>query len=365
MSEDNIFKAKNLLIDLVKTYAPTGHEYRLEPVLRKWSNELGYDEFYIDEVGNIFLRCGSGNRTILLASHLDTVPGELDVKIDGDTVWGRGAVDARGPLAAFILGAVWGSFERSNSRVYVAGLVQEEGSGLGARHLVENNFKADHIIVGEPTNLGIAIAYRGSISLRISSNTIGGHSSAPYIGESALDKLLQFIDLLKNRFNGASYEEVSYAVTFIRAGEWFGSLPETGEAYINIRYPPRFNSRDIIEELESFARVTGIELQIGSIDKPVEVSVNVEVVRALVKSFLKMGMKPRIVKKTGTSDMNTLVDISKSIAGFGPGDSKLAHTRYEKISIDDVILGARIISNTLLELSSVGLNRDNLRDPVL
>ncbi|MEN2974925.1 MAG: N-acetyl-lysine deacetylase [Candidatus Caldarchaeales archaeon] len=353
MDEDYLVKAKSLLIDLLKSYTPPGYEFRLEPVLRRWADELGFDEFYVDDVGNIFLRCGSGGKTVLLAGHLDTVPGEIDVRIDGDTVWGRGAVDAKSSLAAFILGAAWSILDRSSLRVYAVGLVQEEDSGLGARHLVNSNFKADHIIVGEPTNFGIAVAYRGSILVRVLTTAHGGHSSAPYMGESALDKLLKFINLLKGRFSGDSYEEVSHAVTVLRAGDWFGSLPDSGEAYINIRYPSKYSPEEIIEELRLFADESDVDLQVNSIDRPVEVSVNVEVVRAMVKSILKMGLKPRIVKKTGTSDMNTLVNISKSIAAFGPGDSKLSHTRYEWIKISDIVLGARVISNTLLELAKI------------
>ena len=343
--------AKELLINLVSVYTPPRYEFRLIPVLREWADKLGYDEFYVDDVGNIFLRRGSHGRTILLAGHLDTVPGKTDAKLFQDTIHGRGAVDAKGPLAAFILGAGLSNLEGCNSKVYVAGLVREEDDGLGSRHLVESGFKSDHIIVGEPTNLGVAVAYRGSISISVSVSTLGGHSSAPYIGESALDKLIQFINMVKARFNGEKFDEVSSAFTILRAGDWPGNLPKKGEAYLNIRYPPGRYSEDIITEIREMAQNSGVELQILGLEKPVEVSVNTPVVRALVRSILGSDLKPRIVKKTGTSDMNTLITISKSITAFGPGDSRLAHTDYEKIKIDEVVTASRIISNALKELS--------------
>ncbi len=343
--------AKKLILDLVSEYTPPGHEYKLAPIIRGWADELGYDEFYTDEVGNIFLRYGSHGRTILLASHLDTVPGKVDVKVVQDTVYGRGVIDAKGPLTAFIVGAALDRSRMSNCKVYVGGLVREEDDGLGAKYLVEKDFRSDHIIIGEPTNLGIAIAYRGSILIKVSANAIGGHSSAPYIGSSALDKLIEFINIVKSRFNGESFDEVSCAFTMLKAGDWPSSLPREGEAYANIRYPPKYSSDNIIEEIKDIAQKVGVGLEFLSVEKPVEVSVNTEVVRALVRGVLRLNLKPRIVKKTGTSDMNTLAVISKSIAAFGPGDSRLAHTDYEKIKIGDIVTASNVVSNALMELS--------------
>lgn len=345
--------AKNLLNDLMRVYTPPRYEYRLAPILRKWAEKLGYDEFYLDDVGNAFFRCGSSGRAILLAGHLDTIPGEVDVKLDQDTIYGRGAVDAKGPLAAFVIGGILANSESSNCKIHVAGLVREEDDGLGARHLVEKSFKSDHIIIGEPTNLAVAVAYRGSISVRVSANTLGGHSSAPHMGESALDKLLQFINVVKAKYGGATFDEISCAFTVLRAGDWPTNLPKKAEAYANIRYPPRYDSGDIVREIKEIAMSSGVELEALSVEKPVQVSVNMAAVRALVRSILRLNLRPSIVKKTGTSDMNTLVAISKSIAAFGPGDSRLAHTDHEKIKIDEVVTAAKIISNTLIELSQL------------
>ncbi|MEM3397739.1 MAG: N-acetyl-lysine deacetylase [Nitrososphaerota archaeon] len=345
--------ARDLLLDLIRVYTPPRYEHRLIPVFREWADKLEYDEFYVDDVGNIFLRRGSRGKTILLAGHLDTIPGEIDIKLDQETIYGRGAVDAKGPLAAFIIGGMLANLENDNSKVIVVGLVREEDDGLGAKHLVEESFKSDHIIVGEPTNLGVAVAYRGSILIRVSAYTLGGHSSAPYIGESALDKLIQFINVINTKYSGVDFDEISCAFTVLRAGDWLNNLPKKGEAYANIRYPPGHNPEDILREIENIARSTRVEFEVLSVEKPVRVSVNTDAVRALLRSMLKLNMKPRVVKKTGTSDMNTLIAISRSITAFGPGDSRLAHTDHERINVDEVVTAARIISNALNELSRI------------
>lgn len=342
---------RELLFDLVDTYTPPGFESRLHPVLERWVERLGYEESYVDDVGNFFARRGRGSTTILLASHLDTVPGRLEAGADGEEVWGRGAVDAKGSLASMLLGASLAVKEVDGLKTYVAGLVGEEADGRGARHLIETGFRAEHIVIGEPTSLGVAVAYRGSLSLKTLAKARGGHTSAPYMGESALDKLLEFLKDVKAHYGGKSYEEPTSAVTVLRAGDWPGSLPESAEARINIRFPTPMTAEEVLENVKGLAARWGVAVEVVGIDEPVEVKMNAPVVRALIRGLLRTGVKPRLVKKTGTSDMNLLKKITSSIAAFGPGDSRLAHTRKERIKLKEVERAAHVLASTLSELA--------------
>lgn len=338
-----------ILLKLLEVYTPPGSEFKLHKTLFEISEKLGFEESYVDEVGNFFAAHGKGP-TILLASHLDTVPGKLDVSFDGEIVRGRGAVDAKGPFLSYLLA---GSAARSISgvRIQVAGLVREELDGVGANHLVEKKIKVDHVLIGEPTNLGIAIAYRGSITVKAYAKARGGHSSAPYIGESALDKLLTFLNDVKSRFNGLSYDEVTSAITTLNAGDWPGRLPEKACAHVNLRFPKSYQPNSLMSQLSEVAEKNDVNLKIIDSTPPVEVGLNSKIVRALIRSCLRNGLKPRLVKKTGTSDMNTLAELTKSIAAFGPGNSRLAHTRNEEISIQEIIKAAKIITAAISELS--------------
>jgi LysW-gamma-L-lysine carboxypeptidase len=80
-----------ILLTLLKTYTPSGEERRLEPDMKRLQKELGYDELIIDKTGNYLLTRGGGEKTILLASHVDTVPGELVVSQRSGVIIGRGA----------------------------------------------------------------------------------------------------------------------------------------------------------------------------------------------------------------------------------------------------------------------------------
>ncbi len=348
---DLLREAGRILLKLVETYTPSGEEARLHPYLEELAGRLGFEEAYTDDVGNFHMSYGKGG-TILLAGHLDTIPGKLPARLENGEVHGRGAVDAKGPLAAFMLGAALAREELDKVRVSVAALVREETDGLGAKHLVEQGYRAEHIIVGEPTGLGIAVAYRGSLTLEAEAKARGGHSSAPYMGESALDKLLSFIQEVGRRFNGRRYEEPTHAVTMLRAGEWSGSLPENAHSVINIRFPNPYSSSEIISWIREAAERSGVRYRVIDLTEPVEVGVKTPVIRALMRAQLRMGIRPRLVRKTGTSDMNTLYRITPSITAFGPGDSRLAHTTMEKLSINDLITAAKIIAQTLIELST-------------
>ncbi len=348
---DILREAGKILLKLVETYTPSGEEPRLHPYLEELAGRLGFEEAYPDEAGNFHMSYGKGE-TILLAGHLDTIPGRLPAKLENNQVHGRGAVDAKGPLAAFLIGAALAREELGNMRVSVAALVREETDGFGAKYLVENGYMAKHVIVGEPTGMGIAVAYRGSLTFEARAKARGGHSSAPYMGESALNKLLEFIKDVGERFDGKSYGEPTHAVTMLRAGEWSGSLPENAHSVVNIRFPRPYSSGEIISQIREAADRHGVEYRVIDSTEPVEVGVKTPVVRALMRAMLKMGVKPKLVRKTGTSDMNTLYRLTPSITAFGPGDSRLAHTRMEKLDINDLITAARIISQTILELST-------------
>lgn len=341
-----------MLVRLLEAYTPPGSEYKLHGILRDICGGLGFEDCRVDGVGNFLASYGSGD-AVILAGHLDTIPGRLEVSYDGELVRGRGAVDAKGPFLSYILGASMAMKHVRDLKVVVAGLVREELDGAGARHLVETGVRASHVLVGEPTGLGIAIAYRGSITMEARSSAKGGHSSAPYIGESALDKMLDFLNEFRSKFRGMGYEQVTSAITMLSSGDWPSKLPEEARAHLNLRFPSTYTHEWLLKDLRELAEKHRVELRLIDVTQPVETSLNAPVVRALVRGCIRAGLKPRIVKKTGTSDMNILVKLTSSIAAFGPGDSRLAHTSYEAISVREMIKAAEILSATLRELVGI------------
>ena len=127
-----------------------------------------------DEVGNVIAFWGSGPREVLLLGHMDTVPGFIPVRREAQRLLGRGAVDAKGPLAAAIT-AVARQPAGANCRFTVIGAVEEEGSSRGARHLVSRR-PPDQLVILEPSGWdAVTLGYKGSLKLRYRLSQPMGH----------------------------------------------------------------------------------------------------------------------------------------------------------------------------------------------
>ncbi len=330
---------------LVETYAPTGEEHRLHPVLREIAEELGA-EYVVDDVGNFFVVHGDGEPRIMLVSHLDTVPGELPVRVEGAVVWGRGAVDARAPLLAMIYAA---ALTDAPCTVWGGGVVGEEGDSRGAWRLVERGPHPDYIVIGEPSGTtGVVIGYRGSAPTRVTCKGRGGHGASPWEADSALEKLLDYYSALKSRI-GRGFNEYSAVATVLHAGDYPNKLPEHAEAYLDVRVPPGKSLEDTLEFLrEGLHPDCSIE-NLGFLPG-VRVKPNDPVPRALIRGLLVNGLKPRLLYKHGTSDMNILYRVARSIAAYGPGDSRLSHSTEERVDARDVQLATRVLIHATREL---------------
>ncbi len=336
-------RAGEVLVRLLKAYSPTGSEENAQDVLMDIAEELGL-KAKADDVGNVLASKGDGG-SVWLVGHYDTVPGELPVKWSGDMIAGRGAVDAKGPLSAMLVAA-----SLSRNPVTVAALVGEEGDSRGAEYLLRRKEEfPPYIIIGEPSNtIGIIIAYRGGAHLEIECRAKGGHSSSP--GISAIDKLINSILNAKKIAPGKGYEEPSAVVTIMRGGEASNVLPKHASATIDLRVPPSMDPADVMDQIRS-KLPDGCIAEARWMIPPVTVRPGDPVPRALIRSILKLGGKPKLLKKYGSSDMNRLYKAVRSIAAYGPGESRLAHTDEEAVSVDELELAVKVYKGAIEYLS--------------
>src|SRR5690349_7849338 len=149
------------LIGLVSCYSPSGEERDAVQWLVRRMKSLGYDDAFTDEAGNAVGVMGQGPRQVVLLGHIDTVPGEIKVEHDELSLYGRGSVDAKGPLACFV-DAVAKVGSKEGWQFVLIGAVEEERDSEGAR-FVAKQYKPDFAIVGEPNQWDrIALGYKGS-----------------------------------------------------------------------------------------------------------------------------------------------------------------------------------------------------------
>ncbi len=343
--------ALKLLLDLLQAYSPTYEEEKAVKVLEEYSVKLGFDSVYIDSAGNLIAEAGSGDKTVALIGHVDTVTGRIPVTFNGDIVTGRGAVDAKGPLAAMFIASVKAASILGGDSVKIRAVasVGEEGSSHGAWALVNRGFKADYIIVGEPTNVSnVAIGCRGSCRLIVECKSSGGHTANPELYESACVKLLEAWGFISSRVN----PPYTATITRIACGEVMSNvIPRNGSITVLIRIPLDSSVSELGKIIEESPPINGCSWRLENCIEPYKTSPSNPAARSLVRAIVVSGLKPRITVKMGTSDMTILSRITGNIAENGPGKPELSHTDGEFINVNDYFKGIEVYSRSIMELS--------------
>src|SRR5690349_9389733 len=186
------------LFGLVSQYSPSGQERGAVEWLVARMKSLGYDHAFIDEAGNAVGVMGEGPKQVVLLGHIDTVPGEISVRAEDDVFYGRGSVDAKGPLACFV-DAVAEVGSKDGWQFVVIGAVEEERDSDGAR-FVSSQYKPDFAIIGEPNQWDrLGLGYKGSawadvIVKRGQAHTASGEETAAETAVAAWLKVKEYVD---------------------------------------------------------------------------------------------------------------------------------------------------------------------------
>src|SRR5512143_3566311 len=165
-----------LLESLLQRYSPTLQEAEAVNYLVAQMQAAGF-KACVDEVGNAVGVLGDGPREVMMLGHIDTVSGFIEVERVGDRLYGRGSVDAKGPLACFAAAtALTGA--RDGYRFVVIGAVGEEGDSRGA-HFVRDHYRPDMLIIGEPSSWErVTLGYKGSAWFEYDVKRALAHTSA-------------------------------------------------------------------------------------------------------------------------------------------------------------------------------------------
>ena len=190
---------------LIRTESLPGREGDIAELMRAEMEGLGYSEAHLDDAGNVLGKVpGKGEAPpMMFNTHLDHVDvGEHDAwphppfggEIHDDTVWGRGAVDIKGPLACQVYGVarlLQDDIEPAGD-IWVTAAVQEEVGGLGARHMA-GYIDTPLIVIGEPSRCELRRGHRGRTEIVVHSRGRSVHASVPHVGVNALDPIARFI----------------------------------------------------------------------------------------------------------------------------------------------------------------------------
>lgn len=331
-----------LIKDMVKIYSPTGSEAKLAEFLVRWGNDHGL-RTSTDKVGNFIAERGE-DPEILLVGHMDTVPGEIPVRVEDGILYGRGSVDAKGPLSCFLEAAV--AVERA---VRVVGVVEEEGRSKGARHIVER-FDPSYIVIGEPSGWSsLTLGYRGNLTLRYINKKPKEHSAVPE--PNSCGEAVVFFNALKKfskKFNEKKTPFHQLGVKLVSIQSEDNGLEEQTAMRINIRIPVGFDI-DRVKEIAAEQRGSA-EITYSSMEKPVLADKRNKLVSSFIAAVRAEGGNFRFKVKTGTSDMNILQQYGVPIVTYGPGDSRLDHTPNEHLDLEEYRQAVNVLKKVLKRL---------------
>ncbi|MET7680664.1 M20/M25/M40 family metallo-hydrolase [Streptomyces sp. NPDC005423] len=346
--------AAGLLRTMLEIPSSSYQERALADYLAEAMTHLGF-QAHIDGVGNVIgvIEHGPGP-TVMLLGHLDTVSGRPPVRSEDGKLYGRGAVDAKGPLAAMICAAAGAA--GFPGRIVVIGVVEEETPrSRGAMAIRATHDRPDALIIGEPSGWSsVVLGYKGKLDLRYTVSCPATHPSnpAPKASELAVACWNALVELLG--------PDASHDV-FGRPGATLCQLNAdltTATADLSIRIPPGFDVDALVSGVR--ARLSAGKLDVLNSVAACRVGRADPVVRALVSGVRRLHAQPRLVVKTATSDMNTLAEVwDIPMATYGPGDSSLDHADDEHIVLSDYMRGIDVLAIALAELAHLPVRSDD------
>jgi succinyl-diaminopimelate desuccinylase len=266
-----------------------------------------------------------GAPTVVLHGHLDVVPGrpgQFDPRIEGDRLYGRGAYDMKGALAAMLVTAA-AMRDQGSVRVRL-GIVgdeeSEEAAERGSDHLVDSGFLGDFAITGEPTDLHIGIEAKGVLALRLEVGGTAAHGATPWLGENAV---LNAIDVFRSieslpfaRHSSELFDRPSINLGRIWGGDALNKVPDRCVIDVDIRYLPDQDPTALLEEVRA---LPGVSCEPLFTRPPATVDRESPFVRGLRAAAAEHHHgEPMSVGRDGASDAVSFLRVGVAAVEFGP-----------------------------------------------
>ncbi len=315
-------------------------------------------------------RGSGGGRSLLLNAHMDTV-GVAGMErphepfIQDNRLYGRGAYDMKGGLAAIMAAGAAVKQHSLKGDVIVTAVADEEFASIGTASIVKN-WHADAAIVTEPTELNICTAHKGFVWLDIETEGIAAHGSRPDLGVDAIvkmGKILVGIEALGRFLHSSPSHRLlgngSVHASLIQGGQELSSYPDHCFLSVERRTVPGETLQKVEAEidaiLESIALSDpGLKVSAKSrmVREPFETSLNEPLARILLqKTSAMLGHEPLEIGQTGWMDSALLSSAGIPTVIFGPGGEG-AHAIIEWSNLDHVEKCAGILTAVAQEFCS-------------
>jgi succinyl-diaminopimelate desuccinylase len=283
----------------------------------------------------------AGGTTIVLHGHLDVVPArpeQFAPRVEGDRLYGRGAYDMKGGLAAMMC-ALHDLVAERAVRVHFVCVSDEESEEVeqrGSDYLVEQGYVGGFAITGEPTNMHIGIQAKGVLAMRIEVTGTAAHGSTPWVGDNAVLKAVDVFRQLESlpfaRESSELFDRPSINLGRIVGGDALNKVPDLCVIDVDIRYLPGQDPEAIraaVDELPGahVAKVFHRQPAIVRRDDPYVQALGAAIERVAAPTSERLG-----VGRDGASDAISFIEAGIPAVECGPvGDGH--HGPEEWVSI--------------------------------
>ncbi len=336
-----------LLEQLLAIPSPTGAEAEAVSFMQEEARADGF-RVMEDDAGNFIAEAGESGPVVWFVGHIDTVPGEIPVRWEGDELWGRGAVDAKGPLAAaYVAARDW--IGRDGLRIRIIGCVDEEGHSRGAKAL-QHEAPPQWIINGEPSGSdGCTIGYKGIVRGTMQLRRPRTHTGHPSTG-ACEDLMAAWADAASRLHLGQGFEDIQARITRFDGG--LDGTRDRAAMDIDIRIPPGRTPAEIDTLLREVSAAHDARWSCDERMPAAVTSARSPLASAFRAAIRAHGNVPRLKHKTGTSDLNHCHSWWPEVpmVAYGPGDSHLDHSPDERIHREELLAGADVLRHVFATL---------------
>jgi len=333
----------------------SGQEAALTHYLVEQARQMGLYAC-VDEVGNFIASThehlvtrlygvanDEGERPLVLLGHMDTVRGDVPVRLEDGVLYGRGAVDAKGPLAAFICAAArMARLSHADSLrrpIVVIGAVEEEAATSRGARTVVKRYQPFACIIGEPSgSRAVTIGYKGRLLVEFDVTRSISHSAGPRQNSSEVavafwNRLRQHAsDWNEEHAAQSTFAALMPSLRTIHTDQ--DGLEEWTSLVVGYRLPPGYDITGLRTQLERWAAEDEVQVRFSGEEAAFQTTRTTPLARAFILAIRATGGQATFKHKTGTSDMNVVGPVwGENIVAYGPGDSSLDHTPQEHIHI--------------------------------
>lgn len=351
--------AREQLVALIEVPSLSGDEHAVAAHLEQLATTMGLPVRRQEVSGygpNLLI--GSTDARLLLTAHMDTVHATWDwdgrAIVDGDTVYGLGALDDKGSIVTCLLAlelARSDGHDLAHLPVAIGLTVDEEEDGNGSIALA-SVLAPPHVIALEGTELEICTSEAGILQCIVEVPGRSHHGSLPELGDNAVHHAIELVQELLalpvlSRAHPDTLDNIAFVQDF-KGGSDLYVVPDSARLQIVARVGGVGEAAEAHRELEDLCRRHGAGLTLIEAVDPIVAGAGAPVVTALGDAVRRVcGREPTHATMPSWTDAHSFAEAGSTAVGFGPGTLRYAHRPDEHIDVREIVTAAQILADVI------------------